>query len=105
LKALALSLLLACGVARPLPAQDLSPEDVRIDLDSAIHLARSAAAAAVPNLSSYLLYSVAPRVFKNDPGGLHWQVTWQERAFPHRRGLVVRVYMKDGHPSVETGDE
>ena len=89
----------------PLRAQDLSPEDVRISLDSAVHLARSAAAAAVPNLSSYLLYSVTPRVFKGDPAGLHWQVLWQERAFPHRRGLLVRVYMNDGHAAVETADE
>jgi hypothetical protein len=105
MKTLALCCFLVGWATVPLRAQDLSPEDVRISLDSAVHLARSAAAAEVPNLSSYLLYSVAPRVFKGDPAGLHWQVQWQERAFPHRRSLVVRVYMNDGHTSLETAGE
>jgi hypothetical protein len=83
-----------------LRAQDLEPADVRVTLDSALRVAHGAAAAAFPDLSRYLLYSVAPRVFKGDPGGLHWQVRWQARDFPHRRWLVVRVYMSDGHTTV-----
>ena len=67
-------------------------------------LARGAAATTFPELSNYLLYSVTPRVLKGDPGGLHWQVQWQERAFPHRRWLVVRVYMKTGHVTSERLD-
>ena len=105
MKALTLCCFMVGWVTVPLRAQDLSPEDVRINLDSALNLARSAATAAVPNLSSYLLYSVTPKVFKGDPAGLHWQVLWQERAFPHHRGLVVRVYMNDGHAVVETADD
>jgi len=105
MKAVALCSLVLVGAAVPLRAQDLYPEDIRIDLDSAVHLARSVAAAGVPNLSSHILYSVRPRAFKGDPGGPHWEVRWQERAFPHRRGLVVRVYMNDGHTAVEAPDE
>ncbi|HEY7635988.1 MAG TPA: hypothetical protein VH763_10610 [Gemmatimonadales bacterium] len=48
-----------------------------------------------------MLYSVTPRVLKADPRGLHWQVLWQERAFPHRRWLVVRVYVRDGYAATE----
>jgi hypothetical protein len=98
---------LACGwgilLLRPpaLAAQDLYPEDVLVPMDSALKLAQRAAAAAIPDLPEYLLYAIAPRVLKGDPRGLHWQVTWQERAFPHRRSLVVRVYMKDGQAAVE----
>jgi hypothetical protein len=54
-----------------------------------------------PELSHYMLYSVTPRVLKADPRGLHWQVLWQERAFPHRRWLVVRVYVRDGYAATE----
>jgi hypothetical protein len=88
----------------PLFGQDLYPEDVRVTLDSALSIAHKAAASAFPELPKYLLYSIAPRVFKGDSSGLHWQVTWQERAFPHRRGLVVRVYMNDGHTTTERLD-
>ena len=88
----------------PLYGQDLDTADVRVPLDSALRLARGAAATTFPELSNYLLYSVTPRVLKGDPGGLHWQVQWQERAFPHRRWLVVRVYRKTGHVTSERLD-
>ena len=101
LKTFALSFLLVFPAAIPLHGQDLDPADVRVPLDSALVLAGKAAATAFPDLSSYLLYSVTPRVLKGDPGGLHWQVLWQERAFPHRRRLVARVYMSDGHVTTE----
>jgi hypothetical protein len=84
-----------------LHGQDLDTTDVRVTLDSAIGIARKAAAGAFPDLSNYLLYSVTPRVFKGDPRGLHWQVRWQERAFPHHRWLVVRVYMSNGYTAAE----
>jgi hypothetical protein len=71
-KTLTLSILLIGWVTTPLGAQDLTAEDARIGLDSAVHLAHRVAATEVPDLSSYLLYSVTPRVFKGDPGGLHW---------------------------------
>lgn len=88
----------------PLYGQDLDTADVRVPLDSALHLARGAAVTTFPELSNYLLYAVTPRVLKGDPGGLHWQVQWQERAFPHHRWLVVRVYMKTGHVTSERLD-
>jgi hypothetical protein len=88
----------------PLYGQDLDTADVRVPLDSALGLARGAAATAFTELSNYLLYSITPRVLKGDPGGLHWQVQWQERAFPHRRWLVVRVNMKTGHVTSERRD-
>ena len=87
--------------AGSLHGQDLDTADVQVTLDSALHMAQNAAASAFPDLSDYLLYSVTPRVLKGDSRGLHWQVRWQERAFPHRRWLVVRVYMKDGHTTTE----
>jgi hypothetical protein len=102
LKSLTFCLFLFGWVTIPLGAQDLTAEDVRIGLDSAVHLAHRVAATEVPDLSSYLLYSVIPRALKGDPGGLHWQVLWKARAFPHRRVVAVRVYMKDGHAAVET---
>jgi hypothetical protein len=90
--------------ALPVHAQDLDATDVRVGLDSALRIAQRTAASAFPDLANYLLYSVSPRVLKGDPGGLHWQVQWQERAFPHRRWLIVRVYMKDGHTGTERLD-
>ena len=98
---LRLCILLSLWTAGPLHGQVLDTADVHMTLDSALHLAQTTAASAFPDLSHYLLYSVTPRVFKADPGGLHWQVRWQERAFPNRRWLVVRVYMKDGHTTTE----
>jgi hypothetical protein len=100
-KALGFVCLLLLGKAPPLHGQDLDAADIHVTLDSAVRLARQAAAAAFPDLSSYLLYSVTPRALKGDAAGLHWQVRWQERAFPHRRWLVVRVYMNDGHATTE----
>jgi hypothetical protein len=93
-KALRLCFVLLSWVTLPLSGQDLTAADVGIPLDSAVHLAQKAAVSAFPDLSSYLLYSVTPRVIKGDPRGLHWLVQWQDRAFPHRRWLVVRVYMR-----------
>jgi hypothetical protein len=84
-----------------LVAQDLEPADVRVPLDSALRLAQQAAASAFPDLSAYLLYSITPRALKGDPRGLHWQVMWQDRAFPHHRRLVVRVYMRDASTAME----
>jgi len=98
---LALCIGLSVWTAGPLEGQDLDTADVQVSLDSALHLAQRAATSAFPDLSDYLLYSVTPRVLKGDPRGLHWQVRWQERAFPHHRWLVVRVYMKDGHTTTE----
>ena len=100
-----LGCVLTLSAALPLEAQDLEPADVAVGLDSALGLATSVATTAFPELPGYLLYSVTPRVLKADPGGLHWQVWWQERAFPHHRWLVVRVYMRDGHASSERVDE
>jgi hypothetical protein len=98
---LGLCIMLSLWPAASLHAQDLDPADVHVTLDSALRLAQTSAASAFPDLSDYLLYSVAPRVFKGDTSGLHWEVRWQERAFPNRRWLLVRVYMKDGHTTTE----
>jgi hypothetical protein len=89
------------GLTASLYGQDLDPGDIRVTLDSALQLAQRAAARAFPELSDYLLYSVTPRVLKADPRGLHWQVLWQEGAFPHRGWLLVRVYMSDGSVRTE----
>jgi hypothetical protein len=100
-----LCLVFALWTALPLRAQDLEAADVRVTLDSALRIADRVAAAAFPDLSNYILYSITPRSFKADPGGLLWQVRWQARAFPHRQWIVVRVYMKDGHTTAEREDE
>ncbi len=91
--------------ALPLRGQELDPAEVRVTLDSGLRISQKVAATAFPELSEYVLYSVTPRVLKADPGGLHWQVQWQARAFPHRQWLIVRVYMKDGHTMTERLDE
>ena len=98
------SAFLLIGAVAPLRGQDLGAGDVRITLDSAVHLAQQAAAAAFPELPDYLLYSVTPRMLKGDQGGLRWQMLWQDREFPHRRRLVIRVYMRDGHTVAEHGE-
>ena len=98
---LGLCMVLSLWTAGSLEGQDLDTADVQVSLDSALHLAQRAATSAFPDLSDYLLYSVTPRVLKGDSRGLHWQVRWQERAFPHHRWVVVRVYMKDGHTTTE----
>jgi hypothetical protein len=100
-KILGLCLLASLRTTAWLHGQDLDTTDVRVTLDSALGIARKAAASAFPDLSDYLLYSVTPRSLKGDPRGLHWQVRWQERAFPHRRSLVVRVYMSNGQSAAE----
>ena len=76
-------------------AQDLDPMDVRVTLDQALPLAIAEARRSFPDLDTYLLYSVAPRVLKGDPKGLFWEFRWQEKAFPHDHALTVRVYLKD----------
>ena len=96
-----LSLVASLWAGASLHAQDLDPAAVHVPLDSALHIAQQAAASTFPELADYSLYSVHPRVLKGDPGGLHWEVRWQERAFPHHRWLVVRVYMSDGHTATE----
>jgi hypothetical protein len=100
-----LGFMLMLGAALPLHGQNLEPADVHVTLDSALHIAQRTAATAFPDLSNYLLYSIAPRVLLGDRGGLHWELRWQARDFPHRRGLVVRVYMKDGHTRAEREGE
>ena len=96
--AFCLGLIVLCLCPIPLHSQVLDTADVRVTLDSALPIATKTAEKSFPELSRYLLYSIKPRVLKGDPGGgLHWQVAWQERAFPHRRWLLVRVYMNDGH--------
>jgi hypothetical protein len=40
-------------------------------------------------------------VLKADPNGLHWEFVWKAKAFPHRKALIVRVYMKDGSAIAE----
>jgi len=97
MKELSVGLGLLVLLAVPLNAQDLETRDVRVTLDAALPIAQRAATTAFPDLQSYLLYSITPRVLKGDAGGLHWQVRWQELAFPHQRWLIVRVYMNDGH--------
>ena len=78
------------------PAQDLDPKDVVISLEQALPIAKAKAKAEFLDLDDYILYSVHPRVFKGDRHGLHWEFVWKARAFPHRKLVVVRVYMKDG---------
>jgi hypothetical protein len=98
---LGLLLIGSLGDPTSLHGQDLDSTDVRVTLDSALPLAQRAAASAFPELPEYLLYSVTPRALKADPRGLHWQVLWQERALPHHRWLVVRVYMRDRYTATE----
>ena len=81
--------------------QDLNPADVRVSLDEALPLALRAASEEFPDLREYILYSVTPRALKGDRRGLHWQVEWREKAFPHHKLLRVRVYMGDGSVHAE----
>ena len=76
-------------------SQDLDPRDVRITLDRALAVAMEKAKTDFPELGSYLLYSVHPRVLKGDKKGLFWEVLWVEKAFPHYKQLRIRVYMSD----------
>jgi hypothetical protein len=105
MRTLTIWFLLMSWTVLPLRAQNLDSTDVRVTLDSALRIAQQTASSAFPELSDYLLYSITPRVFKGDSSGLHWEVQWQQRAFPHRRWLVVRVYMKVGHAITERLDD
>src|SRR5262249_61610701 len=86
---LVLSSVLASG-------QDLNPADVRISLAEALPMALKAASKEFSDLHEYVLYSVTPRVLKGDRRGLHWQVEWRGKGFPHHKLLRVRVYMVGG---------
>jgi hypothetical protein len=81
--------------------QDLSEEEVKITLDEALPIALKDARERFPDLREYLLYSASPRVLKGDKKGLFWQFLWQEKAFPHYKGLTVRVYMTDSSTFAE----
>jgi hypothetical protein len=82
-------------------AQDLDPKDVVTSLEQALPMAIAKAKAEFPDLDDYILYSVHPRVFKGDAKGLHWEFVWKAKAFPHRKAVIVRVYMKDGSAIAE----
>ena len=64
---LSLSWLIFCLLS-PMVAftQDLDPKDVVTGLEQALPIAIAKAKAKFPNLDDYILYSVHPRVFKND---------------------------------------
>ena len=87
--------------ALPSLPQDLSEEEVKITLDEALPIALKEARERFPDLREYLLYSASPRVLKGDKKGLFWQFLWQEKAFPHYKGLTVRVYMTDSSTFAE----
>ena len=70
-------------------------------LEQALTIASAKPKAEFADLDDYILYSVHPRVLKADPNGLHWEFVWKAKAFPHHKGLIVRVYMKDGSTIAE----
>ena len=37
----------------------------------------------------------------SDHKGLNWEFVWKAKAFPPRRAVIVRVYMKDGSAVAE----
>jgi hypothetical protein len=78
-----------------------------VPLEKALPIALREARDRVPNLDQvFALHSVGPRVFKGDKKGQHWQFLWQELPFKTRlRGVVVRVYMKDGSTTIEQFEE
>jgi hypothetical protein len=89
--------LIFCALSPPsASAQDLDPQDVRTSLEQALPVAIAKAKVEFPDVDDYILYSVHPRAFKGDPKGLHWEFLWKAKAFPHRKAIIVRVYMKDG---------
>jgi hypothetical protein len=99
---LSLSLPLLCALSPTVAsAQNLDPKEVRISLQQALPIAIAKAVAEFSDLGDYILYSVHPRVLKGDPKGLHWEFVWKAKAFPHRKAIIVRVYMKDGSPMAE----
>jgi hypothetical protein len=93
-----IALLIGSSVGLP---QDLSEKSVKITLDAALPIALKEARERFPDLKEYLLYSASPRVLKSDKKGLFWQFRWQEKAFPHYKGLTVRVYMNDSSTFAE----
>ena len=100
LKILAVILVLAC----PVPTREFGiyiTETPKVSLEQALPIAAGAAHAEVPDLDNFVLHSVKPRALKNDKGGMHWEFLWQELQFKtHMRGVIVRVYMKDGATAV-----
>jgi hypothetical protein len=97
-----LSWLILCALSPLLAsAQDLDPKDVGTSLEQALPIAIAKAKAEFPDLDEYILYSVHPRSLKGDPNGLHWEFLWKAKAFPHRKAVVARVYMKDGSAVAE----
>lgn len=93
----AIMVLVLCGFfAATVDAQDLDPKDVNVTLEQALSHAQEIAVKEFPDLDDYILYSVKPRVLKGDPDGLFWQVSWQEKIFPHNKMIIIRVYMKNG---------
>jgi hypothetical protein len=99
---LSLSWLIFCSLSpMAVSAQDLDPKDVVTSLEQALPIAIAKAKAEFPDLGDYILYSVHPRVFKNDHQGLNWEFVWKAKAFPQRKAVIVRVYMKDGSAVAE----
>jgi hypothetical protein len=81
-------------------------ETPKVSLEQALPVAAKAAHSSVPDLDKFILHSVKPRVFKNDGKGMHWEFLWQELEFKtHMRGVIVRVYMKDGSTVVSQFQE
>src|SRR5262245_61594391 len=100
-----LSWLIFCALlTTTISAQDLDPKDVVISMERALPMAIAKAKAKFADVDDYILYSVHPRVLKADPNGLHWEFVWKAKAFPHRKALIVRVYMKDGLAIAERED-
>ena len=99
---LSLSWLIFCVLsATTVSAQNLDLKDVVISLEQALPMAIAKAKAEFPDLGDYILYSVHPRVLKGDRKGLNWEFVWKAKAFPHRKAIIVRVYMKDGSAIAE----
>ena len=99
---LSLPWLIFCAISLPAAsAQDLDPQDVRTSLQQALPIAIAKAKVEFTDLDDYIPYSVHPRVFKGDSKGLHWECVWKAKAFPHRKAVIVRVYMKDGSAIAE----
>jgi hypothetical protein len=99
---LSLSLSLLCALSPTVAsAQDLDPKEVRISLQQALPIAIAKAEAEFLDLDDYILHSVHPRALKGGPKGLHWEFVWKAKAFPHRKAIIVRVYMKDGSTMAE----
>jgi len=100
LKILAAILVLAGAVA----TRDFGiyiTEKPNVRLEQALPIPARAAKDEVPDLDNFVLHSVKPRALKNDKGGMHWEFLWQELQFKtHMRGVIVRVYMKDGATAV-----